>query len=118
MLSPGEVLLLILKETGIGLLKKFIVYLNQAVLFVFDYIFVQEEYYSRMPKTAREIIKERYPTVFWDSLNIFDELGYSKIEIVEKSTWSNKDDESNLADLCRELNTELIFSCFIRYCTK
>ena len=99
-------------------LKEIYRVLKPGGLFVFDYGFVTEEYYSRMPKTAREIIKERYPTVFWDSLNIFDELGYSKIEIVEKSTWSNKNDESTLADLCRELNTELIFSCFIRYCTK
>ena len=71
-----------------------------------------------MPQSARETIKEKYPTVFWDSLDIFDELGYSKIEIVEKSTWSNKNDESTLADLCRRLNTELTFSSFIRYCTK
>ena len=92
--------------------------LKPGGLFVFDYVFVTEEFYNQMPQSARETIKGRYPTVFWDSLDIFDELGYSKIETVEKSTWSNKNDESTLADLCRRFNTELTFSSFIRYCTK
>ena len=71
-----------------------------------------------MPDKARKIIKAKYPTVFWDTLDIFDQLGYSNIETVEKSKWSNKNDESTLADLCRELGTELLFSSFIKYCTK
>ena len=99
-------------------LKEIYRVLKPGGLFVFDYVFVTEEFYNQMPQSARETIKERYPTVFWDSLDIFDELGYSKIETVEKSTWSNKNDESTLADLCRRFNTELTFSSFIRYCTK
>lgn len=87
-------------------------------LFVFDYIFVTEDYYNQMPTEARKIIKARFPTAFWDSLEIFDNLGYSSIETVKKAEWSNKNDDSTLADLCRSLNTELVFSCFIRYCTK
>lgn len=99
-------------------LKEIYRVLKPGGLFVFDYIYVTEEFYNQTPKAAREIIKEKYPTAFWDSLNTFDELGYSKLENVEQSTWSNKNDNSNLADLCRSLNTELTFSCFIRYCTK
>jgi len=69
-------------------------------------------------KSAQDVIKTRYPAAFWDALKIFDELGYSKVESIEKNKWSNKEEESTLSDLCRSLNTELIFSSFVRYCTK
>ena len=99
-------------------LKEIYRVLKPGGLFVFDYGFVTQENYYKMPQTAREIIKKRYPTVFWDSLGIFDRLGFSNIETVQTGEWSNKDDESSLASLCRELNTELMFSSFIKYCTK
>ena len=99
-------------------LKEIYRVLKPGGLFAFDYIFVSEESYRQMPVPAREIIKERYPTAFWDALDIFDNLGFSTVETVEKGRWSNKDDESTLADLCRSLHTELTFSCFMRYCIK
>lgn len=86
--------------------------------FIFDYIFVTEKNYNKTPQEAREIIKSRYPTAFWDSLEIFNHLGFSKIDTIQTGEWSNKDDESGLASPCRELNTELIFSGFIKYCNK
>jgi SAM-dependent methyltransferase len=99
-------------------LKEIYRVLKTGGLFVFDYIFVSEEHYNQMPIGPREIIKENYPTAFWDSLEIFDELGYSEVETIVTGQWSNKDDESDLADLCRSLNSELIFSGFIKYCKK
>jgi ubiquinone/menaquinone biosynthesis C-methylase UbiE len=99
-------------------LKEIYRVLKPGGLFAFDYIFVTEEYYSQMPVDARKIIKEKFPTAFWDSLRIFDELGYSEVETIFTGQWSNKDDESTLADLCRSLSTELIFSGFIKYCKK
>ena len=92
--------------------------LKPGGLFVFDYIFVTEKNYNKMPKEEREIIKSRYPTAFWDSLEIFNHLGFSKIDTIQTGEWSNKDDESGFASLCRELNTELTFSGFIKYCNK
>ena len=92
--------------------------LNPGGLFVFDFIFVEEEFYNRMPKAAREIIKNKYPSVFWDALEIFDALGYSETETLRTGSWSNENDESDLADLCRSLETSLTFSGFTRCCVK
>lgn len=99
-------------------LKEIYRVLKPGGLFVFDYVYVTQEYYEQMPSLAREIIKERFPTAFWDTINIFEELGYSEVETIQQNTWSNKDDESTLEDLCRSLNTELVFSGFMKYCIK
>lgn len=99
-------------------LKEIYRVLKPGGMFIFDYIFVTEEYYNQLPVKARETIKERFPTAFWDQLNIFDNLGYSNMETIKKSEWSNKDDDSTLASLCRSFNVELNFSCFVRYCIK
>ncbi|MCL2372446.1 MAG: hypothetical protein FWC78_03490 [Defluviitaleaceae bacterium] len=71
-----------------------------------------------MPAKARETIKQKYPNVFWDTLQIFDNLGFSQVETVKTGAWSNENDMSNLADLCREMGTPLMFSTFTRYCVK
>ena len=92
--------------------------LKPGGLFVFDYIFVTEEFYNQMPPHAQRAIRERHPTIFWDTLGAFDTLGFSQVETIKTGTWSNETDDSNLADLCRELNTPLIFSCFTQYCIK
>lgn len=100
-------------------LKEIYRVLKPGGLFVFDYIYVTKDYYDQIPTEAARTIKERYPTAFWDTLNIFDELGFSKVDVVKgEGTWSNKDDDSNLADLCRSLSTSLMFSGFVRYCIK
>lgn len=99
-------------------LKEIYRVLKPGGLFVFDHVYVSEEDYNKMPEEARKIIKARYPTAFWDTLDIFNQLGYSNMETTEKSKWSNKNDDSTLANLCRDLGTELIFSSFIKYCIK
>jgi ubiquinone/menaquinone biosynthesis C-methylase UbiE len=92
--------------------------LKPGGLFAFDLIYVTQEYYQSMDADAGESIKKRFPTAFWDTLSIFDNLGYSEIKEIHTGEWSNKDDESTLADLCRSLGTSLTFSTFIRYCVK
>jgi ubiquinone/menaquinone biosynthesis C-methylase UbiE len=92
--------------------------LKPGGLFAFDLIYVTQEYYETIEPNARKVIKERFPTVFWDTLAIFDHLGYRDVEEIHGGEWSNKDDESRLADLCRSLGVALTFSGFVRYCTK
>ena len=92
--------------------------LKPGGLLVFDYIFITEEFYNQMQPHVQKALKERSPTIFWDALGIFDELGFSQVETIQMGTWSNEDDESDLADFCRSLNTSLTFSSFLRYCVK
>ena len=92
--------------------------LKPGGLFAFDYIYVSQEFYEQMNPKTRDIIKNRFPTAFWDTLGVFDTLGYKTTTQILKGTWSNNDDESTLADLCRDLNSPLTFSSFIRYCIK
>ncbi|MFR1517941.1 MAG: hypothetical protein ACLSVG_04065 [Clostridia bacterium] len=47
-------------------------------------------------KSAQDVIKTRYPAAFRDALKIFDELGYSKVESIEKNKWSNKEEKVRL----------------------
>jgi ubiquinone/menaquinone biosynthesis C-methylase UbiE len=99
-------------------LKEIFRVLKSGGLFAFDYVYITKEYYGQMQPHLQKAIKERYPHIFWDTLNIFDELGFSQIKTILNETWSNKDDESGLADFCRSLNTSLTFSAFTRYCIK
>ncbi|MDR1688734.1 MAG: class I SAM-dependent methyltransferase [Clostridiales bacterium] len=92
--------------------------LKPGGLFVFDLIYVTQEFYKNMDTNAREVIKKRFPTAFWDTLSIFDELGYNDVKEIRENDWSNKDDGSTLADLCRSLGVSLTFSSFVRYCKK
>ncbi len=87
-------------------------------LFAFDYIYVTEEFYKKMNPETRDIIKDRFPTAFWDSLSAFEELEYSSVQTKDTGTWSNEEDGSSLADLCRILESPLTFSSFTRYCIK
>jgi len=92
--------------------------LKPGGLFVFDYIFVTEEFYNQMQPHVQKKLKDRYPKIFWDALHVFNELGFSKVETIRTGAWSNENDESTLADLCRSLNTALTFSAFTRFCIK
>lgn len=92
--------------------------LKPGGLFVFDFSYITKEFYENMPSEAQSTIKARYPSIFWDTLHVFDELGFSEIETIERSTWSNENDISTLADLCRSLDISLTFSDFVRYCIK
>jgi ubiquinone/menaquinone biosynthesis C-methylase UbiE len=99
-------------------LKEVFRVLKKGGMFVFDYIFVTKEFYDRMQPHIQKAIKEKYPTIFWDALDIFDELGFTSVETAHTSSWSNENDESGLADFCRSLNTSLTFSTFTRFCIK
>ncbi|MDD4773961.1 MAG: class I SAM-dependent methyltransferase [Eubacteriales bacterium] len=92
--------------------------LKPGGLFAFDLIFVTKEYAHTLPPEALKIIKARFPAAFWDTLAVFDGLGFSHTETIRTGEWSNKDDESTLADLCRSLGVSLTFSALMNYCVK
>ena len=92
--------------------------LKPGGLFAFDYIFVTEEFYIQMPPHVQKKLRERFPRIFWDTLHVFDALGFSGVETIPTGSWSNENDESTLADLCRSLHTALTFSAFTRFCIK
>lgn len=99
-------------------LKEIYRVLKPGGLFVFDFNFITEAFYNQMPRDARDIIKTKYPYLFWDTLGVFDELGFSQVETIHCDDWNNANDESTLADLCRDLGISLTFSTFYRYCVK
>ena len=92
--------------------------LKPGGMFAFDLIFVTKEFADNLPFEALNIIKGRFPTAFWDTLAVFDTLGFKQIKTIRMGEWSNKDDESTLADLCRSLDVSLTFSALMNYCMK
>ena len=92
--------------------------LKPGGMFAFDLIFVTKEFADTLPTEALKAIKERFPTAFWDALAVFDTLGFSQVETIRMGEWSNKGDESTLADLCRNLDVSLTFSTLMNYCVK
>ena len=45
-------------------------------------------------------------------------VGFKQIDNRITEGWSTKDDESVVADLARELDIEIIFTSYLRICTK
>ena len=93
--------------------------LKPGGLFVFDYMFVTEECFNQLPEVPRNIVKQEYPMVFWDYLQILEDMGFVIEEHIEKDTWSNENfNDGDLHELCRSLGISLTFTCFLRFCKK
>lgn len=92
--------------------------LKPGGLFVFADQYVSGEYLHTMPPELQSLFQERYPDIFIDFQAELEEVGFSHIETVVKGQWSNKDDDSTLADFTRQHGTELIFTEYAKYCTK
>jgi hypothetical protein len=56
--------------------------------------------------------------MFMDYYQESIDIGFTKIENNIGKTWNNKNDESVLASLCRELRIYLEFSTYTRCCYK
>jgi len=92
--------------------------LKPGGLLVFDFSYVSEAHYDALPEAARHALKSRYPQLFWDALDIFDELGYAETETLMFSEYNNENDESTLADYCRSMGVSLTFNNFTNFCIK
>jgi len=86
-------------------------------LFIMEDGSVIKEDYDLMESYLKKEFMTHYPAIFSDYQKELEELGFS-VETIIKEKWSNKDDNSPLADFTRNLKTELIFSMFTKICVK
>lgn len=94
--------------------------LKPGGLYVMNDCAVEKEFANSMNENIKKAFLERYPNgnFFNDYYDELQALGFSSIETLIINKWSNKNDDSPLADFTRSLNTELIFNNFTRYCIK
>jgi SAM-dependent methyltransferase len=92
--------------------------LKPGGLLAADFIYVSPEYAKKLPESAYLTIKQKSPTVFVDFYQEMLDAGFTKIEDISGGIWSNENDNSVLATLCRNLGVHLEFTTFMRYCWK
>jgi ubiquinone/menaquinone biosynthesis C-methylase UbiE len=92
--------------------------LKHGGMYVAGDICVNKEYAKTLPLKAYNVLIERFPDMFMDYYQESIDTGFTKIENNIGRTWNNKNDESVLASLCRELGIYLEFSTYTRYCYK
>ena len=87
-------------------------------MYVTGDIFVSEEYAKAIPEKAYNVLKKRFPDIFNDFYRESIDAGFSKIENIPGTPWSNENDNDDMASLCREMGIHLVFSTYLRYCYK
>jgi len=92
--------------------------LKKGGMYVSGDICITKEYVKSIPEKAYTVLMEKFPDIFIDYYKESIDAGFSKIENKIGKTWNNKNDDSVLATLCRELGIYLEFSTYIRYCYK
>jgi ubiquinone/menaquinone biosynthesis C-methylase UbiE len=82
-------------------------------------ICVDTECKSRIPKESMDIlVKNNFSYIFNDFYKETIDVGFNKVENEIINTWSNKDDDSDLALLCREIGISITFNTYLRHCYK
>jgi ubiquinone/menaquinone biosynthesis C-methylase UbiE len=99
-------------------LKEIYRVLKKGGIYIDSGIAINMEHFSTLPPKVRQEIKRKFESATNDFLRESYEVGFTKIENIDGEKWSNKDDDSRIADLCRELGVYLIFNTYIRYCYK
>jgi ubiquinone/menaquinone biosynthesis C-methylase UbiE len=87
-------------------------------MYVAGDICIDKEYAKTIPIKAYNVLMARFPDILMDYYQESIDAGFTKIENNIGRTWNNKNDESVLASLCRELGIYLEFSTYTRYCYK
>lgn len=80
--------------------------------------FVTQETLKKLPLEAQKILLEKRPDIFQDYYEASVTAGFKTIDNILGGGWSTKNDESFVADLARELDVEIIFTGYLRFCTK
>ena len=92
--------------------------LKPGGIFVSGEGYVTQETLTSLPKQAQDVLLEKRPDVFEDFYDASVTAGFKTIDNILGGGWTTKNDDSTIADLARELGIELIFTGYLRYCTK
>jgi hypothetical protein len=73
---------------------------------------------SKLTIDQFKLIKEHSPSIFINLANECKNVGFKNIMETVVGAWSNENDESGLADLCRRLGVVLEFEEYLLFCEK
>ena len=99
-------------------LKEIYRVLKHGGMYVSVEISINKEFLKTIPIKAYNVLMVQFPDILMDSYQESINIGFTKIENITGRTWNNKNDDSALASLCRELGIYLEFSTYTRYCYK
>lgn len=92
--------------------------LKPGGLFVTSTGFVTKETFSTLPKKVQEVLIQKRPDIFEDLYEETVLAGFTEINSIIGNCWYTDDDDSTIAELARSLGINLIFTSYVRYCTK
>lgn len=92
--------------------------LKKGGIYILEIGYVTDEYIATLPQNAIDELMNEFPCIFYNFYNDFVNIGYTSIETLRTGTWNNKNDESGLATLCRELGVVMEFTTATICCTK
>lgn len=92
--------------------------LTYGGLFIMDEIVLTNDCISRLSEHNLNILKERYPFIFKNFYQECLDSGFIDVKDYIYSLWNNENDDSGLANLCRELGVILEFHNYLRFCIK
>ena len=80
--------------------------------------FVTKDTLKSLPESAQKVLLEKRPDIFEDFYDASVTAGFKTIDNVITGGWHTDGDESQIADLARELGINIYFTGYLRYCTK
>lgn len=83
--------------------------LKKGGLFVMMEFVLTNESLQSLTEIHKSILNKKSPSIFEDLVKKCGEAEFNLIENIVYNVWSNKEDKSDLADICRHLNIELRF---------
>ncbi|MCL2775946.1 MAG: helix-turn-helix domain-containing protein [Oscillospiraceae bacterium] len=93
--------------------------LKPGGLYVSGNGFVTQETLKSFPEDAQKVLLEKRPDIFEDFYDASVTLGFKQIDNTISGGWHTKGDESQIADLAKELGIDdIYFTGNLRYCIK
>jgi ubiquinone/menaquinone biosynthesis C-methylase UbiE len=83
--------------------------LKKGGLFVMMEFVLTNESLQSLTEIHKSILNKKSPSLFEDLVKKNGEALFNLIENIVYNVWSNKEDKSDLADICRHLNIEIKF---------